>query len=178
MACNLVCDPRHENKVLVPILFFYRRVPFRPLVQRTCNPDVTLCMVTKFMNKWMFTSCKYNYFPFHCVPWGEFHTALRVHHLSAGLLRAKLKEFRYLEQGNHGVFDYKRQFNTLAQYGSFHIDTDEKKANLYRAGLTIHLQECLIQFASLSYNELVSSAIDQERMMKVVAEDDEKKMKK
>jgi hypothetical protein len=32
-----------------------------------------------------------------------------------------------------------RQFNTLAQYGSYHINTDEKKANLYRVELTIHL---------------------------------------
>jgi hypothetical protein len=63
-----------------------------------------------------------------------------------------------------------RQFNTLAQYGSYHIDTDEKKANLYRAGLTIHLQECLIHLSSLSYNELASAAIDQERMMEAIAE--------
>jgi hypothetical protein len=35
----------------------------------------------------------------HHVPWGEFHTAFRAHHLSAGLLRAKLKEFLDLEQG-------------------------------------------------------------------------------
>jgi hypothetical protein len=75
---------------------------------------------------------------------GEFHTALHTHHLSAGLFHTKLKEFLDLEQGNHSVFDYMRQFNTLAQYGSYHIDTDEKKANLYHAGLTIHLQECLI----------------------------------
>jgi hypothetical protein len=77
----------------------------------------------------------------HYVPWGEFHTTFRAHHLSTGLLHIKLKEFLELEQGNHSVFDYLRQFNTLAQYGSYHIDTDEKKANLYRAGLTIHLQE-------------------------------------
>jgi hypothetical protein len=50
-------------------------------------------------------------------------------------------------------------------------------ANLYYAELTIHLQECLIQFASLSHNELASAAIDQERMMKVVAQVDEKKRK-
>jgi hypothetical protein len=36
-----------------------------------------------------------------------------------------------LEQGNHNVFDYTRQFNTLAQYGSYHINMDVKKANLY-----------------------------------------------
>jgi hypothetical protein len=114
----------------------------------------------------------------HHVPWGEFHTAFRTHCLSAGLLHTKSKEFLDLEQGNRSVFDYMKQFNTLAQYGSYHIDTDEKKANLYHAGLTIHLQERLIQFINLSYNELPSAAIDQERMMKAVAEPDEKKRKK
>jgi hypothetical protein len=92
-----------------------------------------------------------------------------------GLLCSKLKEFLDLEQGNHSVFDYTRQFNTLAQYGTYHVDTDEKKANLYRAGLTIHLQERLVHLSSLSYNELACAAIDQERMMKAVVEADEKR---
>jgi hypothetical protein len=70
------------------------------------------------------------------------------------------------------------QFNTLAQYGSYHIDTDEKKANLYHAGITIHLQEHLVHLSTLSYNELVSAAIDQERMIKAVDENDEKKRKR
>jgi hypothetical protein len=48
---------------------------------------------------------------------------------------------------------------------------------MYRTGLTIHLQERLVQFTSLSYNELASAAIDQERMMKAIAEADEKKRK-
>jgi hypothetical protein len=80
----------------------------------------------------------------HYVPWGDFHTAFHMHHLSAGLLHTTLKEFLDLEQENHSVFDYMRQFNTLAQYGSYHIDMDEKKSNMYCAGLTIHLQERLI----------------------------------
>jgi hypothetical protein len=114
----------------------------------------------------------------HHVPWDEFCTTFRAHHLSAGLLCTKLKEFLDLEQGNRSVFDYMRQFNTLAQYGSYHIDTDEKKANLYHEGFTIHLQEHLGLSPNLSYNELASVAIDQERLMKVVAEADEKKRKK
>jgi hypothetical protein len=77
-----------------------------------------------------------------------------------GLLRSKLKDFPDLEKGNHSVFNYTRQFNTLAQYGTYHIDTDENNANLYRLGLTIHLQECLVHLSSLSYNELASAAID------------------
>jgi hypothetical protein len=114
----------------------------------------------------------------HHVPWGEFRTAFHVHHLSAGLLCTKLKEFLDLEQGNHSVFDYTRQFNTLAQYGSYHINTDEKKANLYLTGLTIYLQERLGHFTSLTYNELASATIDRERMMKVIVEADEKKRRR
>jgi hypothetical protein len=95
-----------------------------------------------------------------------------------GLLCTKLKEFLDLEQGKHSIFDYMRQFNTLAQYGSYHIDTDEKKADLYYEGLTIHLQERLGLSPNLSYNELVSAAIDQDMLMRVVAEAGEKKRQK
>jgi hypothetical protein len=87
-------------------------------------------------------------------------------------------EFLDLEQGNRSVFNYTRQFNTLAQYVPYHIKTDEKKANLYREGLTVHLQERLGLSPNLSYNELASAAIDQERLMKVVAETDERKRKR
>jgi hypothetical protein len=89
-----------------------------------------------------------------------------------------MKAFLDLEQGNHSVLDYTRQFNTLAQYGSYHVNTDEKKANMYHVGFTIHLQERLVHLSSLSYNELASAAINQERMLKAVAEADEKKRKK
>jgi hypothetical protein len=114
----------------------------------------------------------------HHVPWDEFRTAFCSHHLSVGLLCSKLKEFLDLEQGNCSVFNYTRQFNTLAQYDTYHVDTYEKKANLYSVGLTIHLQEHLVHLSSLSYNEMPSVAIDQERMMKAVAEADEKKRKR
>jgi hypothetical protein len=77
-----------------------------------------------------------------------------------GLLHSKLKEFLDLEQGNHSVFNYMRQFNTLAQYGTYHVNTDEKKANMYCVGLTIHLLESLVHLSSLSYNELASADID------------------
>jgi hypothetical protein len=86
-----------------------------------------------------------------------------------GLLRTKLMEFLDLEQGNHNVVDYMRLFNTLAEYRSYHIDTDEKKASLYHEGLTIQLQDHLVQSPSLSFNELASAVIDQERTMKVIA---------
>jgi hypothetical protein len=89
-----------------------------------------------------------------------------------------LKEFLDLEQENRSVFDYTRQFNTLDQYVLDHVDKDEKKANLYHEGLTIHLQERLGHSPNLSYIGLASAAIDQERLMKVVAEADDNKRKR
>jgi hypothetical protein len=50
----------------------------------------------------------------HHVPWDEFRTAFCAYHLSMGLLHNKLKEFLDLEQVNHNVLDYTRQFNTVA----------------------------------------------------------------
>jgi hypothetical protein len=94
------------------------------------------------------------------------------------LLLGRQKEFLDPEQGNHSVFDYTRHFNTVAQYGSHHVDTDEMKANLYRNGHTIELQDHLVLSPNLSYNYLVSASIDQERMMKAIAMADENKRKR
>jgi hypothetical protein len=40
------------------------------------------------------------------VPWGEFCTAFRGHHLSPGTIRRKLAEFLDLHQGNRSVYEY------------------------------------------------------------------------
>jgi hypothetical protein len=71
------------------------------------------------------------------VPWGEFRTCFRGHHLSAGTMRCKLAEFLSLHQGNCSVYEYIQEFNNLAQYVSHHVDTDAKKVELFRKGLTI-----------------------------------------
>jgi hypothetical protein len=67
IACNLRCDPRRENKVLLPILFLISGFHFDHLCKWLVTIDVTLCMVTMFMNKWMFTFYKYKCFPFYFV---------------------------------------------------------------------------------------------------------------
>jgi hypothetical protein len=57
------------------------------------------------------------------------------------------------------------------------VDTDAKKVELFRKGLTIQLQDCLILSQNLSYNELASAAIDQEGTMKACEAAEEKKRK-
>jgi hypothetical protein len=68
IACNLGCKPRHENKVLVPILFLIGGFHLDHLYKW----HVTLCMIPKLMNKWMFTFCKYNcHFFALCIPYAK-----------------------------------------------------------------------------------------------------------
>jgi hypothetical protein len=73
------------------------------------------------------------------VPWGVFSTTFHGHHLSVGIMHCKLAEFLDLHQGNHSVYEYTQEFNNLVQYGGHHIDTNEKKAVLFRKRLTIQL---------------------------------------
>jgi hypothetical protein len=51
----------------MPIFFLIDGFHFDHLYKGHVTLDVTLCMITKLMNKWMFTFCKYNCFPFYCV---------------------------------------------------------------------------------------------------------------
>jgi hypothetical protein len=72
IACNLRCNPRHENKVLVPILFLIGEFHLVHLYKWLVTLDVTLCMITPFINKWMFTFCKYNFHSFAlCLPYAK-----------------------------------------------------------------------------------------------------------
>jgi hypothetical protein len=64
---ELVCDPRCENKVFMSILFLIDRFHLDYLYKWRVKHNITLCMITKFMNKWMFTFCKYNCLSFHYV---------------------------------------------------------------------------------------------------------------
>jgi hypothetical protein len=58
------------------------------------------------------------------------------------------------------------------------VVTDAKKAELFRKGLTIQLQDHLILSQNLSYNELASAAIDKEGTMKASEAAEETKRKR
>jgi hypothetical protein len=73
------------------------------------------------------------------VVWDEFCVAFCGHHFLADTVRCKLVEFLELRQGNRSIYEYTQEFNNLAQYGGHHVDTDAKKAELYRKGLNIQL---------------------------------------
>jgi predicted PolB exonuclease-like 3'-5' exonuclease len=74
----------------------------------------------------------------------------------------KLNEFLELTQGNHTVLQYAQAFNDLCQYAGYHADTDEKKRDWFRRGLSTKLRDRLNTVRANNYNELVNMAISQE----------------
>jgi hypothetical protein len=82
----------------------------------------------------------------HQVLWAEFRTAFCGHHIPTGLMAHKLQEFLHLQQGSSSVYEYSKKFNYLSQYGSYHVDTNEKKISLFHQGLSPVLREHLTLF--------------------------------
>ena len=111
----------------------------------------------------------------HVVNWNEFKIAFRAHHIPAGLLDRKLNEFLTLTQGTRTVVQYAQAFNQLCQYAGHHADTDIKKHERFRRGLSTKLQERLNLVSVDSFNELVNMAITQEDL--IMAHRAEKKRK-
>jgi hypothetical protein len=58
------------------------------------------------------------------------------------------------------------------------MDSDAKKVELYRKGLNIQLQDCLVQNPNLSYNDLASTTIAQEGTMRACEVAEGKKRKR
>jgi hypothetical protein len=114
----------------------------------------------------------------HQVSWNEFCTAFREHHILAGIMCRKLWEFLDLQQGTDSVYEYIEKFNYLAQYGTHHVDTDDKKAELFRRGLSLPLQDCLVWLHGMSFNALVSAAIEQEGTYIALLAEEEKMRKR
>jgi hypothetical protein len=98
----------------------------------------------------------------HEVEWREFKAAFRGHHIPTGIMDRKLNEFLALTQGNRTVLQYAKAFNDLCQYAGYHADTDEKKRDRFRRGLSTKLRDRLNTVRANNYNELVNMAISQE----------------
>jgi hypothetical protein len=98
----------------------------------------------------------------HVVEWGEFKAAFWGHHIPAGIMDRKLNEFMPLTQGNRTVLQYAQAFNDLCQYAGYHADTDDKKKDRFRRGLSTKLHDRVNAVRANSYNELVNLAISQE----------------
>jgi predicted PolB exonuclease-like 3'-5' exonuclease len=64
--------------------------------------------------------------------------------------------------GRMTMLQYAQAFNDLCQYAGYHADTDEKKRDRFRRGLSTKLRDRLNAVRANNYNELVNMTISQE----------------
>jgi hypothetical protein len=108
------------------------------------------------------------------VSWDEFCTAFREHHILAGIMCRKLREFLNLQQGTNSVYEYIKKFDYLTQYSTHHVDTDDKNEELFRKGQSLLLQDRLVRIHDVLFNALVSDTIEQEGTYRAVLDEEEK----
>jgi hypothetical protein len=70
-----------------------------------------------------------------------------------------MREVMNLKQGSDSVYQYAQKFNSLFQYGDYHVNTDKKKMERFREGLDGQLYERLNIIKIDSYPELENLAI-------------------
>ncbi|CAN6347548.1 unnamed protein product [Urochloa humidicola] len=61
------------------------------------------------------------------ITWQEFTNSFRNHHIPAGSMKLKKKEFQALKQGGMSVSEYRDRFIQLYRYAPDDVDSDEKK---------------------------------------------------
>jgi hypothetical protein len=77
-------------------------------------------------------------------------------------MERKLNEFLALTQGTRMVLQYAQTFNHLCQYAGYHADSDAKKQDRFRHGLSTKLKERLNLVKDNTFSELVNMALTQE----------------
>jgi hypothetical protein len=71
----------------------------------------------------------------NAITWQKFTKSFRSHHIPAGLMRLKKKEFLSLKQGGMSVAEYWDRFIEVSRYAPEEVADDPKKQERFMEGL-------------------------------------------
>jgi hypothetical protein len=95
----------------------------------------------------------------NAITWQEFTKSFRSHHIIAGLMRLKKKEFLSLQQGGMSVTEYRDRFIELSHYAPEEVEDDPKKQERFMEGLARPLRYQLTSHTFPSFQHLLDNAI-------------------
>jgi hypothetical protein len=104
------------------------------------------------------------------ITWQEFTESLRSHHIPAGVMRLKKKEFLSLKQGGMSVAEYRDRFIELSRYAPEEVADDPKKQERFLEGLDGPLCYQLASHTFQSFQQLLDKAIVLESMRRELGE--------
>ncbi|WVZ70910.1 hypothetical protein U9M48_019539 [Paspalum notatum var. saurae] len=102
--------------------------------------------------------------------WAQFRENFRNHHVPAGLMKMKKKEFLSLKQGNMSVTEYRDKFLQLARYAIAEVAEDREKQEYFLEGLNDELQYQLMNHTFPSFHQLVDRALFTKRKRQEIKE--------
>ena len=108
------------------------------------------------------------------VTWAQFRERFRNHHVPAGIMKMKKKEFLALKQEGMSVTEYRDKFLQLSRYAPNEVANDDDKQEHFLEGLNDALQYQLMNHTFPSFHDLVNRALLTERKRKDM---DERKRK-
>ena len=100
------------------------------------------------------------------ITWEEFRNSFREHHIPAGVIKLKQKEFLALKQGSTSVSEYRDKFTQLSRYAPNDVDTDAKRQNRFLDGLIGPLNYQLQSHTFPNFQTLLDKAIGLESKRK------------
>jgi hypothetical protein len=100
----------------------------------------------------------------NAITWQEFTESFRNHHIPAGLMRLKKKEFLSLQQGGMSVTEYRDRFIELSRYAPEEVADDPKKLERFMEGLAGPLRYQLTSHTFPSFQHLLDKTITLEAM--------------
>ena len=74
-------------------------------------------------------------------------------------MRMKVTEFMRLTQGTKTLIEYMHAFNNLSRYALGFVDTEEKKIESFKRGLSMKLMKTMANSKCTTYNEFISDAL-------------------
>jgi hypothetical protein len=101
------------------------------------------------------------------ITWQEFTESFRNHHIPAGLMKLKKKEFLSLKQGGMSVAEYRDMFIELSRYAPEEVADDPKKQERFLEGLAGPLHYQLMSHTFPSFQHLLDKSIVLESMRRV-----------
>ena len=109
------------------------------------------------------------------ITWREFVEEFRRYHIPAATMKRKAEEFHELQQGNRTVEDYTYHFMELARYAPEEVNSDMKKQDMFKKGLTPELRTLLTPQIYPDFNTLMNMAILTERAKAEERKDNKRK---
>jgi hypothetical protein len=93
------------------------------------------------------------------INWQEFKNSFRSHHVSLGVMKLKMKEFKDLKQGSMFVSEYVTHFTQLSRYALDSVDTNEKKQDWFLNGLNDGLAYAFEACDFVNFQDMVDKAL-------------------